>query len=155
MSRPKQDERGAIAIMFALLSVILLIVSAFAVDLGNAYAHKRERQKDTDHATLAGAGIAGANLPAAAVSRHLYLRQQGCGHRPGRHRRRHLPEPGSSGQTVSPGDLADCDVSDGEVFYGEPTKTSAGWSLAYNKNQLSRGVAAGHRQHGLRRRHRA
>ena len=44
MRAPTRDERGAVAVMFGLLSVLLLIVSAFGVDLGNAYARKRERQ---------------------------------------------------------------------------------------------------------------
>ena len=51
--RRQRDERGAIAILVALIAVILLILAAFVTDFGMAYAHKRELQNGADSASLA------------------------------------------------------------------------------------------------------
>src|SRR5262245_50331760 len=64
MRRPattRRDERGAVAIVVTMLALVLLIMAAFAVDLGNAYVAKRDSQKHADFAALAG-GM-GDNLP--------------------------------------------------------------------------------------------
>ena len=63
----------SVELCLQLLQIDGLCDSALTVDLGNAFMEKRERQKDTDLATLAGAGIVGANLPAtsSAGSRRL------------------------------------------------------------------------------------
>ena len=151
MSAPKHDERGAIAIMFGLLSVLLLIVAAFAVDLGNAYAHKREIQKDADLSTLAGAGIAGANLPGpnpggtcsygnkaspgdqAVKDVALYLSKQ-------------------LNKTISASDLTNCKVTeDGEVFYGRPTQDRLRLVAGLQQEPAVAGVAARQRRLRLRR----
>ena len=62
----RRDERGATPVLVALLSVVLLSISALGVDLGNAWQEKRQVQVGSDLATEAGAGIAGANLPKTA-----------------------------------------------------------------------------------------
>lgn len=51
--RPIQDERGAIAILSAILAVVLIAISAFAVDFGMAYRSKRQLQTAADAAALA------------------------------------------------------------------------------------------------------
>jgi Flp pilus assembly protein TadG len=56
------DDRGAVAVMSALLMVALLGVAAFAVDMGIAYASKRELSVTADAAALAGAQAAGIQL---------------------------------------------------------------------------------------------
>lgn len=48
-----RDDRGAVAILFAVLAVVLLGVGAFAVDLGQAYAKKSLLQTDVDIAVMA------------------------------------------------------------------------------------------------------
>src|SRR5690242_3090769 len=47
-----RTERGAVAIVVALLSTVLFGVAAMAVDLGNAWARKREVQKQVDVSAL-------------------------------------------------------------------------------------------------------
>ncbi len=49
----RRDDRGAVAVLFALLAVVLLGVGALAVDLGQAYAKKSLLQTDVDLAVLA------------------------------------------------------------------------------------------------------
>lgn len=49
--RPRQDD-GAIAVIVAILSVVLLGMAAFAVDFGNAYAVKRQLSVAADAAAL-------------------------------------------------------------------------------------------------------
>jgi hypothetical protein len=51
------DDRGAIAVLTAVLTVLLLGVSALAVDLGNMYARSGDAQKAADLAALAGAAV--------------------------------------------------------------------------------------------------
>lgn len=54
-----RSERGAVAIMVAILSSVLVIVAALSVDLGNAWARGRIVQKQADVSALA----AGSLLP--------------------------------------------------------------------------------------------
>lgn len=56
-----RDERGAVAVLVAICSLLLISVAALAVDLGNAWTQRREVQTEADLAALAG----GALLPAA------------------------------------------------------------------------------------------
>ena len=48
-----RNEQGAVAIMMAILAALLLITGALAVDLGNAWARKRDMQTQVDVALLA------------------------------------------------------------------------------------------------------
>ena len=59
----RRDDRGAIAVVFALTCVLLFGLAAVAVDLGNAYQRKREVQSQADVAALAAA----AHLPDQAA----------------------------------------------------------------------------------------
>lgn len=54
MSRERRirDDRGAIAVMVAVLSLLLLASAAIAVDLGNLWARKRDVQKQVDVTAL-------------------------------------------------------------------------------------------------------
>jgi putative Flp pilus-assembly TadE/G-like protein len=49
----RRDERGAVALLVGLLSVLLLGISAFTVDLGMAYVTKRQLSSASDAAALA------------------------------------------------------------------------------------------------------
>ncbi|HEX5862027.1 MAG TPA: TadE/TadG family type IV pilus assembly protein [Nocardioides sp.] len=53
VSRRKRDERGAAAVMFALLSVILLGVAALGTDVGNMVSRRTMSQTQADFAALA------------------------------------------------------------------------------------------------------
>jgi Flp pilus assembly protein TadG len=49
-----RDERGVIAVMFALLLVLMLGIMALVIDLGNARQQRRVAQSSADSAALAG-----------------------------------------------------------------------------------------------------
>jgi hypothetical protein len=67
MSRTRRirDERGAIAVIVAVLSVVLFASAAIAVDLGNVWARKRDVQKQVDVTALS----AGWMLPMTTANR--------------------------------------------------------------------------------------
>lgn len=135
------------AVLVALLSVMLLSMAAMGVDLGQAWAQKRQVQAGSDLATEAGAGIKGANLPktgsvnnctygaagALATDQAVkdiaeYLAKQA--------------DPDGTGTYSSlvanlPGQLTDCDTSNGEVVYGNPTFSGGAWHVTFNANQVS------------------
>ena len=56
-----RNDRGAVAVLVAISSALLLSIAALAVDLGNAWTQRREVQTEADLAALAG----GAGLPVA------------------------------------------------------------------------------------------
>ena len=56
------DDDGAVAVIVAILAVVLFGMAAFAVDMGIAYASKRELSVTSDAAALAGAQAAGTKL---------------------------------------------------------------------------------------------
>lgn len=53
----RRDESGAIAIVVAVLALALMGMSAFVVDVGAAYANKRQLQTAADAAALGAAGV--------------------------------------------------------------------------------------------------
>lgn len=60
MNRPharSRDESGAVAVVTALLIVLLLVVSAFSIDVGLAYASRMELRTAADSGALAAAGV--------------------------------------------------------------------------------------------------
>jgi len=151
MNRFTRDERGAVAVIFGLTAALLLTLCALGVDLGQAWAQKRQLQASSDSATLAGAGIAGNDLPAPSAGKV-------CGYGTGatssdpatqdvaRYVASRAYSPVIAPSAVSGGalsamakQLTDCNVSNGEVFYGMPkfNKSTKAWTLTYNKNQLS------------------
>jgi hypothetical protein len=147
----RRDDRGAVAVMVALTSLMLLTMAALGTDLGQAWAAKRQIQGNSDLATLAGAGISGNDLPGpgtlktcgygkgalatdpAAVDVARYVASKA-----------YTPNLAPAAVplatvTATATTLTDCNVANGEIFYGQPTYTKAtnSWSLAFNKNQLS------------------
>lgn len=57
LTRRDHDEEGAVAILFALLAVVLLVISGIVVDLGLARDTARSSQNAADSSALAGANI--------------------------------------------------------------------------------------------------
>ena len=59
LSRPRRtrrrDESGAVAIMFAFLTVVLFTIAAMSVDLGNAIARRTDTQTQADYGAFAAA----------------------------------------------------------------------------------------------------
>jgi len=67
--RPKhRDERGVTMVLFALTIVVLLIMVAFATDLGSVTENRRQAQNASDAAALAGAREIGLQQNAAGIS---------------------------------------------------------------------------------------
>ncbi|MCM0619230.1 TadE/TadG family type IV pilus assembly protein [Nocardioides bruguierae] len=54
-ARRSPEDRGAVAVLVAILAVVLIGIGAFAVDLGQAYAKKSLLQTDVDVASMAAA----------------------------------------------------------------------------------------------------
>jgi hypothetical protein len=67
----ERSDRGSVAVMVAILSVLLLTVAAMSVDLGNAWARKRSVQKQVDVAAMAGAAL----LPAKSSADRTLVAQ--------------------------------------------------------------------------------
>ena len=64
MATPKRDERGAYALLTAILAIVLMSIAALAVDIGNAVARKSDVQGQADFAALAGAAQLGTQVEA-------------------------------------------------------------------------------------------
>ena len=75
MSRPERDERGAVAILFAAVAVILFILAAMVVDLGLARDTKRASQNAADASALAAAN---ALYPASGLCSNNTSSANGC-----------------------------------------------------------------------------
>jgi hypothetical protein len=59
------DERGGMVVLFALLVPVMILVLAFAIDIGNWFVHKRHLQMQADSAALAGGAHFGDCFDAA------------------------------------------------------------------------------------------
>ncbi|MGY2875443.1 Flp pilus assembly protein TadG [Marmoricola sp. URHA0025 HA25] len=77
LNRRARDERGAFAVIFGLMIVLLVSVAALGMDLGNAISRKTDTQNQADFAAIdAGqanplaiaAGAAGSIVPAAVTA---------------------------------------------------------------------------------------
>lgn len=53
MARRQRNERGAYAVLFGIMVVVLMSIAALAVDIGNAVARKSDVQAQADFAALA------------------------------------------------------------------------------------------------------
>ena len=137
--------------MVGLLSVLLLSMAALGTDLGQAWAQKRQIQGGSDMATLAGAGISGNDLPAPSVGKVCSYGTGALAADPASIDVARYLASKSYSPTLAPAavpaatvsamatQLTDCNVQNGEVFYGQPSfnRTTGTWSNVYNKNQLS------------------
>jgi hypothetical protein len=151
MNRWQRNDRGAVAVMFGLCAVMLLSMCALGVDLGQAWAQKRQIQEGSDMATLAGAGIKGADLPAPTAGKSCSYGQGALFTDPSatdvaRYIASKAYTPTLAPAAVPTGtvtamakQLTDCNVGNGEIFYGQPSynKVTKTWSLAYNMYQRS------------------
>ncbi len=61
--QPARRDEGAVAVFVAILMPVLMIMAAFALDIGNAYANGRQLSVSVDAATLAAAGKVGSAIP--------------------------------------------------------------------------------------------
>lgn len=144
MHRGERDERGAIGIMVALMSIMLMGIAALGVDLGSLVIQKRDLQKQTDFSALAGA--AGNDLPVTAGGLSC---NYGVAPKPGDQAvvdaaSQLLGQPFSTSPSLAvttlASELTNCTISDGEAGYGTfvyNVSCSGGICLTANKNQLS------------------
>jgi hypothetical protein len=159
LSRRRRDDRGAVAVMVALLAVVLLSISAMSVDLGNAWQTKRQVQAGSDLAAEAGAGVKGANLPQSGPLHSCSYGNAGAlatdqAVKDIANYLAHQEDPDGTGNYSTlvanlPAQLTDCNMDNGEVVYGQPKKTGSTWSVTYNKNQLSLVAPQKHVDFGL------
>src|SRR6476660_196472 len=54
-----RDERGGVAVLFAVLTPALIFLFLLVIDVGNWYVHKRHLQREVDAAALAGGAYFG------------------------------------------------------------------------------------------------
>ena len=74
MSRVRRDERGAVAVVVALMMIVLCICAALVTDFGMAYVNKRQAQTAADAAVLAaGRVIAGQSGSCADLTANTAL----------------------------------------------------------------------------------
>jgi Flp pilus assembly pilin Flp len=120
LKRRKRDERGAAAVIFALLSVVLLGVAALGTDVGNMVSRRTETQASADFAAFAAAhelnqtaraGTAPSTDVVEAVRDYLNDNQPqddelACAQ----------TDPGTC---VESADLTDLDLDNGEVRYND------------------------------------
>lgn len=67
--RRRRDESGAIAVMAALMSMVIVGMAAVAIDMGQVYAKRASLQSAVDHAVLAAAAkIDGTSGPCTAAA---------------------------------------------------------------------------------------
>lgn len=105
----RRDDRGAVAVLFAILAVVLFGVAALAVDLSNGFVRKRDAQAQADFAALAGGaeltGETTAGPPAAVVDAVAeYLN-------------RNQPQDDKGVTPVGSAQLTNGDYDDGEVEF--------------------------------------
>jgi hypothetical protein len=60
---PPHGDDGAVAVLVAVLAIVLFVMAAFAVDVGNAYAIKRQLSVSADAASLSAAQAVNNLLP--------------------------------------------------------------------------------------------
>ena len=101
-----RTERGVIAVMVALMATLLFACAALAVDLGNAWARKREVQKQVDVSALAAGWMlpmTSTNKTAIAVKVAEYL-DDSDNHALGQ-------------ATITAAQLINADAADGEIVF--------------------------------------
>ena len=57
------SDEGAVVVLVAILMTLILVLAAFALDIGNAYANARQLSVSVDAATLAAASKVGSAIP--------------------------------------------------------------------------------------------
>lgn len=145
--RSRRDESGAIAVMVALLSMVLLISAAMTVDLGQTFVAKHEVQRSADLSALASG--ANGDLPTPATSASCsggagYLNGPRAlsGSKAVTDAANYLSrapgyftskDPTGNSIDVQAAELTDCLIANGEVVFGLAVQKDDGsWSETYN-----------------------
>lgn len=137
-----RGDAGVAAVLFALTSVVIFGLAAMCIDLGHEFVMHQQVQKDSDFAALAGG--AGSDLPAPVPSTN-----RTCSYGiPAQasdqavidvaaHLTTSFRTDGDGAMTVTPAQLVDCDLTNGEAVYGTLSGSGTSTTLAYNRNQLT------------------
>jgi Flp pilus assembly protein TadG len=116
MIAARRSERGAVAVLVALLSIVMFAMAAIAVDLSNTFVRKRDVQRQADFAALAGGSELGNQtsgaVPASVVDA---VRDQLNGDSVVSN----LPQDDETGGAtpVTSSDLTDTDLTNGQVRF--------------------------------------
>lgn len=113
-SSRRRDDRGAIAVVFAICAVIMFGMAAMGVDLGNAMNRKKETQTSADFAALAGANGLPATDATTVQSVADYLNKN------------QAPTDGTDKCNTDTGPVTAGDLTDGNLSNGEVTFPSTG-----------------------------
>ncbi|HEY3531055.1 MAG TPA: Tad domain-containing protein [Nocardioides sp.] len=142
MTRRKRDESGAVAIIVSLLAVLMLSMAALTVDLGQAWVTSHDVQKSADFSALAG-GVEG-DLPTTTTGGTCL---GGAGYLDGPAADPASPAVNDVAEylNTNPFDfgtdaskLTNCQMSDGEVIFGEASKQADGsWKETYDATELT------------------
>lgn len=133
----RRNERGAVAVVVAMVALILMIMAAFAVDMGHAYVAKRDAQKHADLAALA-AAKAGNNLPAPNATRICsYGPAASAGDQPVIDAADYLARVVDAGAAPSAAALVDCVMANGEVVYGNLRWVAGQPQVAYDNTKVT------------------
>ncbi len=114
MSRRTRNERGAVAIVFAISAVLIFGLAAIGVDLGNAMNRKKETQTSSDFAALAGANGLPDTSPTTVQLVADYLNKN------------QTSTDGNDKCDQSPGPVTVAELSDGNPTNGEVTFPTTG-----------------------------
>jgi Flp pilus assembly protein TadG len=104
--QPHRDERGAVAVLVAILAVVMFGACALAVDLGSAFVRDREAQKQVDVATISAA----AKLPMTSANQSQIVAEVAA-------QLNALPNDIAGQGTVTSAQLIDLDNANGEVSF--------------------------------------
>ena len=141
-TRRTRGESGVVAVLFALMSVVLFGMAAMCIDLGHQYVMHEQVQHDTDFAALAGG--AGNDLPGPTPSGTMCTSYQGYPPKAtdqavidvAASLTKSFATDGDGAITVTPAQLVDCNLSNGEVVYGTLSRATPP-VLTPNANQLT------------------
>lgn len=133
----RRGEEGQVAVLVGLLSVVLMGAASMAVDLGQAFLQRQDVQKDTDLAALA--GVAGSNLPGTTPGTCGYGPRAAATDQAVEDVAAHLVANAGDtwAVTPTPTGLVDCNLTNGEVFYGSVSTASGALRLAYDPYLLT------------------
>lgn len=101
-----RNDRGAVAVVVAIVSLLLFSTAALAVDLGVMYNRRRAAQLDADLAALAGSVMLPGNTTGARALAYDYLE-------------RNLPPGGDIGPLLN---YSDGNLNNGEIYFPTATK---------------------------------
>lgn len=137
LNRRRRDERGAVAVLYAIVAVVLLAVAALAVDIGNTVSRKTNSQTQADFGALAAVPelsttvSAGMTPPTAVIDAIVE----------GLNNNQPQDDEDSCWTTSPPTCVVAADLTDGVLANGEVTYTDAGVRVTAPRARVDFGFA--------------